>query len=104
MHVKSRAYCHPDGRLCKDRQGKLQCLTFPDTTNILLCIRSDLAEDMSSLSLSDSDSDASTICSKDDSQYSDSDYDSDDKKEMLQELGHDPNDVYNRRRNDCVIL
>lgn len=60
------------------------------------------SSDMSDLSDSDTDSDTSTVYSKNDSMYSDSKYDSDDKDEMILELGHDP--VYERRSHRCVVM
>ncbi|KAH6633762.1 putative amidoligase enzyme-domain-containing protein [Boeremia exigua] len=64
----------------------------------------DIANGMGSLDLSnpDSDSDVSTICSKDESKYSDSNADSDDKDEMIQELGYDPSTVH--RSRGCVTM
>jgi hypothetical protein len=89
-----------------DQQGMLQRLAFLDTAYIFLVGRSDIADGMGSLGLSDNDSDAdscaATICSKDDSKYSDSNCDSDDKDDMIQEFGYDPDNV--RKRDECVIL
>lgn len=82
----------------------LMYLTFQDTTNTTLVIRSEIADSMDSLGLydsgSDSDPDVSTICSKNDSKYSDSNYDTDDKEEMIRELGHVPG----HSSKECVIL